>query len=57
MKGLEVEMEQLRELVGALVEVEDMGCASGSSSPQTGRRLRGGKVTGQNKTGQKETGC
>ena len=57
-------MEQLRQLVVALVGREEVGCASGSgvgtvddevregnekdareSSPQPGRRLRGGKVT------------
>ena len=27
------------------------------SSPQPGRRLRGGKVTGHRETGRKETGC
>ena len=30
MKGLEVEMEQLRQLVVALVGREEVGCASGS---------------------------
>ena len=65
MKELEVELEQLRLLVMAMMGREKMGCASGSggggavddklgeddernvreSSPQPGRRLRGGKVT------------
>ena len=27
------------------------------SSPQPGRRLRGGKVTGHRETGRKEMGC
>ena len=62
MKVLEVELEQLRLLVVAVVGREHVGCASGSgggtvdkvgeddkrdardSSPQPGRRLRGGKV-------------
>ena len=66
MKELEVELEQLRLLVVAVVGREQVGCASGSgggsvddkvgeddegdareSSPQPGRRLRGGKVTGR----------
>ena len=64
MKELEVELEELRLLVVAMVGREYMGCASGSgggpvddkvgeddqrdakeSLPQSGRRLRGGKVT------------
>ena len=64
MKELEVEFEQLRLLVVAVVEREQVGCVSGSgggraddkvgeydernareSSPQPGKRLRGGKVT------------
>ena len=63
MKELEVELEQLRLLVVAVVGREQVGYASGSgggtvdkvgedderdameSSPQPGRRLRGGKVT------------
>ena len=74
MKELEVELEQLRLLVVAVVGREQVGCASGSdggtvdkmgkdderdareSSPQPGRRLRGGKVTGRRETGHKETG-
>ena len=75
MKELEVELEQLRLLVVAVVGREQVGCASGSgggtvddkvgedderdarvSSPQPGRRLRGGKVTGRRETGRKETG-
>ena len=74
MKELEVELEQLRLLVVAVVGREQVVCASGSgggtmdkvgedderdareSSPQPGRRLRGGKVTGRMETGQKETG-
>ena len=71
---LEVELEQLRLLVVAVVGREQVGCASGSgggtadnkvgevderdareSSPQPGRRLRGGKVTGRRETGCKET--
>ena len=66
MKEFEVELEQLRLLVVAVVGREQVGCASGSggwkvddkvgeddegdareSSPQSGRRLRGGKVTGR----------
>ena len=75
MKELEVDLEQLRLLVVAMVGREQVGCASGSgggtvddkvgedderdvreSSPQPGRRLRGGKVTGRRETGCKETG-
>ena len=73
MKELEVELEQLRLLVVAVVGREHVGGASGSgggtvddkvgeddkrdareSSPQPGRRLRGGKVTGHRETGRKE---
>ena len=62
MKEREVELEQLRLFVVAVVGSEQVGCASGSgrgivddkvgedderdaseSSPQPGRRLRGGK--------------
>ena len=76
MKELEVELEQLRLVIVAMVGREQVGCASGSgvgtvydkvgedddrdareSSPQPGRRLRGGKVTGRRETGRKETGC
>ena len=75
MKELEVELEQLRLLVVAVVGREQVGCASssgggtmdkvgedderdpGESSPQPGRRLRGGKGTGRRETGWKETGC
>ena len=74
MKELELELEQLRLLVVAVVGMEQVVCASGSgegtvdkmgedderdarvSSPQLGRRLRGGKVTGCRETGRKETG-
>ena len=75
MKELEVELEQLRLLVVAMVGREQVGCPSGScggtvddkvgegderdaseSSPQPGRRIRGGKVTGRMETGRKETG-
>ena len=77
MKELEVELEQLRLLVVAVVGREQVGCASGSASgggtvndkvgednerdareslPQSGRRLRGGKVTGRRETGRRETG-
>ena len=75
MKELDVELEQLRLLVVAVVGREQVGCASGSgggtvddkvgedderdareSSPQPGRRLRGGKVTGRKETGRRETG-
>ena len=74
MKELEVELEELRLLVVAMVEREQVGCASSSgggtvddkvgkdtrdareSSPQPGRKLRGGKVTGRRETGRKETG-
>ena len=75
MKELEVELEQLRLLVVAVVGREQVGCSSGSgggtvddkveedderdareSSPQPGRRLRGGKVTGRRETGCKEIG-
>ena len=74
MKELEVELEELRLLVVAMVGREQGGCASSSaggtvydkvgkdtrdareSSPQPGRKLRGGKVTGRRKTGRKETG-
>ena len=68
MKGLQVEIQRLRQLVVALVGREEVGCASGSgggrvddkvgggggggdernarnSSPECGRRLRGGKET------------
>ena len=74
-KGQEVEMEQLSQLILVLVGREEVGCASGSSegtvddkvwggderdaresSPQPGRRLRGGKGTGQKEMGRKETG-
>ena len=66
MKELEVELEQLRLLVVAVVGREQVGCASGSgggkvddkvgedhetdarkSSPQPGRKLMGGKMTGR----------
>ena len=74
MKELEVELEELRLLVVAMVGKEQGGCASSSgggtvddkvgkdtrdareSSPQPGRKLRGGKVTGRRETGRKETG-
>ena len=75
MKELEMELEQLRLLVVAMVGREQVGCASASgggtvddkvgedderdareSSPQPGRRLRGGKVTSRRETGRKETG-
>ena len=74
MKELEVELEELRLLVVAMVGWEQGGCASSSSggtvddkvgkdtrdaresSPQPGRKLRGGKVTGRRETGRKETG-
>ena len=65
MKGLEMEIERLRQLVVTLMGREEVGCTNGSggravgdkvgdgnerdareSSPQPGRRLRGGKVTG-----------
>ena len=32
MKGLEVEMEQLRQLIVAMVGKEEVGCASGSDN-------------------------
>ena len=71
-KELEVELEELRLLVVAMVGREQGGCASSSgggtvddkvgkdtrdareSSPQPGRKLRGGKVTGHRETGRKE---
>ena len=74
MKELEVELEELRLLVVAMVGREQGGCANSSgggtvddkvgkdtidareSSPQPGRKLRGGKVTGRRETGRKETG-
>ena len=74
MKELEVELEELRLLVVAMVGREQGSCASSSgggtvddkvgkdtryareSSPQPGRKLRGGKVTGHKETGRKETG-
>ena len=74
MKELEVELEELRLLVEAMVGREQGGCASSSgggtvddkvgkdtrdareSSPQPGRKLRGGKVTGRRETGRKGTG-
>ena len=74
MKELEVELEELRLLVVAMVGREQGGYASSSgggtvddkvgkdtrdtreSSPQPGRKLRGGKVTGRRETGRKETG-
>ena len=74
MKELEVELEELRLLVVAMVGSEQGGCASSSgggtvdckvgkdtrdardSSPQPGRKLRGGKVIGRRETGRKETG-
>ena len=74
MKELEVELEELRLLIVAMVGREQGGCASSShggtvddkvgkdtrdareSSPQPGRKLRGGKVTGLRETGHKETG-
>ena len=74
MKELEVELEELRLLVVAMVGREQGGCASSSgggtvddkvgkdtrdareSSPQPGRKLRGGKVTGRRETGRKDTG-
>ena len=74
MKELEVELEELRLLVVAMVGREQGGCASNSgggtvddkvgkdtrdareSSPQPGRKLRGGKVTGRREKGRKETG-
>ena len=74
MKELEVELEELRLLVVAMVGREQRGCASSSgggtvddkvgidtrdaweSSPQPGRKLRGGKVTGSRETGRKGTG-
>ena len=74
MKELEVELEELRLLVVAMVGKEQGGCASSSgggtvddkvgkdtrdareSSPQPGRKLRGGKVTGRRETGRKGMG-
>ena len=73
MKELEVELEELRLLVVAMVGREQGVCASSSgggtvddkvgktrdvreSSPQPGRKMRGGKVTGRRETGRKETG-
>ncbi|KAI0208417.1 hypothetical protein LSAT2_006900 [Lamellibrachia satsuma] len=74
MKEVEVELEELRLLVVAMVGREQGSCASSSgggtvddkvgkdtrdareSSPQPGRKLRGGKVTGHRETGRKETG-
>ena len=74
MKELEVELEELRLLVVAMVGREQGGCASSSgggtvdekvgkdtrdardSSPQPGKKLRGGKVTGRRETGRKDTG-
>ena len=64
MKGLEVEMERLRQLVVALVGKEEVGCASGSSGGKVMREmlgkaylsLRGGKVKGRKEIGHKETG-
>ena len=74
MKELEVELEELRLLVVAMVGRVQGGCASSSgggivddkvgkdtrdareSSPQPGRKLRGGKVTCRRETGRKETG-
>ena len=71
MKELEVELEELKLLVVAMVGREQGGCASSSgggtvddkvgkdtrdareSSPQPGRKLRGGKVTGRRETGRK----
>ena len=66
MKELEVDMVQLRQLVMAMVRREEVGFASCSggedderdvreSSPQLGRRLRGGKVTGRKDMGHTET--
>ena len=73
MKELEVELEELKLLVVAMVGREQGGCASSSgggtvddkvgkdtrdareSSPQPGRKLRGGKVTGRRETGRKGT--
>ena len=70
-KELEVELEELRLLVVAMVGREQGGCASSSggdkkvvkdtrdaneSSPQPGRKLRGGKVTGRREIVRKETG-
>ena len=57
MKELEVELEELKLLVVAMVGREQGGCASSSGGgtvddkvgkdiPQPGRKLRGGKVTG-----------
>ena len=74
MKELEVELEELRLLIVAMVGREQEGCASSSgggtvddkvgkdtrdareSSPQPGRKMRGGKVTGRRETGRKKTG-
>ena len=63
MKELEVEMlEQLRLLVVAVVGREQVKVGEDDerdareSSPQRGRRLRGGKVTGRRETGRKEMG-
>ena len=73
-KELEVELEELRLLVVAMMGRKQGGCASSSrggtvddkvgkdtrdareSSPQPGRKLRGGNVTGRRETGRKETG-
>ena len=60
MKELEVELEQLRLLVVAVLGRDKVGeddeRDARESSPQSGRRLRGGKVTGRNETGHRETG-
>ena len=64
MKELEVELEELKLLVVAMVGREQGGCASssgggtvddkvGKDTPQPGRKLRGGKVTGRRETGRK----
>ena len=69
MKELEVELKQLRLLFAAVVRREQVGCSGGGtvddkvggdderdareSLPQPGRRLRGGKMTGNRETGRK----
>ena len=44
MKGLEVEMERLRQLVLALVGREEVGCASRSSGGTVDDKVVGGVV-------------
>ena len=71
MKGLEVEMDRLGQIVFALVGREEVGCTIGSSGGTVDDKVGGGderdtresspqprsRLRGSKMTGRKETGC